>query len=206
MHPDAPRLFALDEALRAEADALLAASGFGAILTEAGYYAVGSYVMHTMTRRDLDFHCECEPDWRVYWEVATRLSETGWCARLSCIDVYREGWEEYGYYLGVRAADPACPERGRLGDPTTWNLDLWTARPEEFSLRPQREAWSAALTDEARSYILAIKEAVRDGLAVHPPYRKSVFSIHIYEAVLERGIRTLDEFRAWWEATYAPAA
>jgi hypothetical protein len=42
MHPEATRLFALDEALRAEADRMLADSGIGAILADAGYVAVGS--------------------------------------------------------------------------------------------------------------------------------------------------------------------
>ena len=40
MHPDSQRLFALDEALRAEADRMLAQSGIGPILRESGYKAV----------------------------------------------------------------------------------------------------------------------------------------------------------------------
>jgi hypothetical protein len=63
MHPDASRLFAGEASLRAEADAMLAASGIGAILAGAGYTAVGSYAMRTMTRRDLDFERAEEPDW-----------------------------------------------------------------------------------------------------------------------------------------------
>lgn len=179
---------------------MLSASGFRAILDDAGYYPLGSYAMRTMTWRDLDFHCEREPDWKAYWEVATRFSDTGWCVRLQCVDVYREAWMDYGYYLGIRAVDPARREKAPPGDPAVWKLDLWTARPDELTAGPQREAWMSALTDEARSYVLAIKEAV----CTDPRYRKSLLSIHIYEAVLERGLRDLDDFRAWWEATYAP--
>ena len=52
------------------------------------------------------------------------------------------------------------------------------------------------LDDDARSYVLAIKEAV----CHDPAYRKTMLSVHIYEAVLKRGIRDVDAFRAWWEA------
>jgi len=40
MHSDAPRLFAAETSLRAEADAMLAASGIGVILADAGYVVV----------------------------------------------------------------------------------------------------------------------------------------------------------------------
>jgi len=196
MHPDAPRLFALDEALRSEADRVLAESGIGTIIAEAGYHPVGSYVMRTMTWRDLDFERAEEPDWRRHWQVGTRLAETGWCVRLQCVDVYREAWNDFGLYWGLRVADPARSKHAPPGDSAVWKLDLWTARPEEFApASPKREVWMRLLTDDARSYILAIKEAVcRD-----PEYRKTMLSVHIYEAVLERGIRDVEAFRAWWE-------
>lgn len=42
----------------------LAESGVGDVLNEAGYVPVGSYAMHTMTWRDLDFERPEEtPDW-----------------------------------------------------------------------------------------------------------------------------------------------
>jgi len=207
MHPDATRLFAQEEALHAEAEGMLAASGIGAILAEASYQAVGSYPMHTMTWRDLDFEREQDPDWRRHWEVGTRLAETGWCVRLQCIDVYREAWPEaqpdFGLYWGLRAADPIRTEPARPGDPTVWKLDVWTARAEEFApAARRREVWAAALSEEARSHVLAIKEAV----CVEPEYRKTLLSVHIYEAVLERGIRDLAEFRAWWQNGYGAGA
>jgi hypothetical protein len=83
-----------------------------------------------------------------------------------------------------------------------WKLDLWTARPEEFApALPKRETWASLMTEDARSHILAIKEAVCD----EPEYRKSLLSVHIYEAVLEHGIRELEEFRDWWKWKYAEA-
>ncbi|HUT74560.1 MAG TPA: hypothetical protein VM221_06975 [Armatimonadota bacterium] len=95
MHPDAPRLFALDGTLRAEADQMLAASGIGAILAECGYQPVGSYVMHTMTWRDLDFECpEDQPQPGVKWDLGTRLAATGWCLRLQFEDFYHQSMPE----------------------------------------------------------------------------------------------------------------
>ena len=199
IHPEAERLFARDVALRAEADEVLARSGIGAILSEARYQIVGSYVMKTMTWRDLDFERYEEPDWQRHWEVGTRLGATRWCVRLNCVDVYREDPNDFGLYWGVRAADPARKEKPPRGDPTVWKLDLWTARPEEFTAAPtKREAWAAAMTEEARSHILAIKQAVWQ----EPEYRHSLLSVHVYEAVLEEGVTGVEAFRKWWAGKY----
>jgi hypothetical protein len=193
------RLLGLDAALRAEADAMLAASGIGPVLAEAGYCAVGSYVMHTMAWRDLDFERYQEPDWEEHWEVATRLAHTGWCTRLQCVNVYREkAFVDYGFYLGLRVADPADPEPQPKDDPAVWKLDLWTARRHEYTLEP-RARWASLLTEEKRALILAIKEAV----CGRPEYRKTMLSVHIYEAVLDRGIETLDGFLQWWQTSHS---
>ena len=203
MHPEAARLFALDGALRAEADEVLGKSGIGGILAEGGYELVGSYVMRTMTWRDLDFERYEEPDWPRHWEVGTQLAETGWCARLLCIDVYREASPEaqpdFGLYWGIRVADPHRTQPAPPGDPTVWKLDVWTARPEEFLGRDERAAWASAMTEEARSHILAIKEAV----CKEPEYRHSMLSVHVYEAVLEQGVRGVEAFRDWWREHYS---
>ena len=53
-----------------------------------------------------------------------------------------------------------------------------------------------SLTEEARVHILAIKEAVC-GL---PEYRRELLSVHIYEAVLDRGVRGIEQFKDWWRA------
>jgi hypothetical protein len=192
MHPDAERLLGLDAALRAEADETLARSGIGTILEEAGYEAVGSYVMGTMTWRDLDFERYKEPDWKAHWEVGAGLAATGWPWRQVCTDHYRHPWRpEKGLYWGLRVAPPGGGE--------TWKLDLWTARPEEFApAAPKRELWASLMTDENRSHILAIKEA----LCMAPEYRKSLLSVHVYEAVLEEGVKGVDGFREWWSAKH----
>lgn len=199
MTSEADRLFALDESLRAEAEAMLAASGMGAILRDAGYVPVGSQVMRTMAWRDLDFERYREPDWDDHWEVGTRLAKTGWCTRLQCTNMYREQvFKDFGLYWGLLVAPPDRTTAAPKGDPTVWKLDIWTARREEFTTGP-RERWQALMTEDSRATILAIKEAVCYG----PEYRRNMSSIHIYEAVLECGITSLEGFREWWETQKA---
>lgn len=94
-------------------------------------------------------------------------------------------------YWGIWVTSPAGGE--------TWKIDLWTARPEEFEYgAPKRTLWEKTLTEDTRYHILMIKEAVCD----LPEYRQSLFSVHIYKAVLEHGVRSLDEFRDWWKNNY----
>jgi hypothetical protein len=199
MHPEAQRLFALDDALHAEADRVLAASGIGAIVAEYGYQPVGSYVMRTMTWRDLDFErIEDPPDWNRHWEVGTRLAKTGWCVRLQCVDNCRIADEElHGLWWGVRAVDPAWGSPIQPDHSGMWKFDIWALHPDARSVHnsQQRERWMRLLNEEARSHVLAIKEAVCHELE----YRRTMLSIHIYEAVLEHGIRDIDSFRRWWE-------
>jgi hypothetical protein len=184
------RLLALDEGRRAEADRMLADSGLGEIIRAAGFRAVGSYVMRTMTWRDLDFErVEDPPDWDRHWALGARLAGNAWVWRFSCIDAYRDprGLGEKGLYWGLRAASPA-------GGPI-WKLDLWSARSDEFERSSHRRAeWMRKLTQDARLRILAIKEAV----CASPEYRHDVLSVHIYEAVLEHGVCSIADFRDWW--------
>ena len=188
------RLTQLDCSLRREADEFLVGSGLDPIIAEAGFEPVGSYAMQTMTWRDLDFERMVDsPNWTDHWTLGQAIAGTGWVWRLSCVDAYRDQYNpgDFGYYWGIRASDPS-------GGPI-WKLDLWTARPQEFAPSLQRRAiWEALMTEESRLNILAIKEAV----CSHPEYRKSMLSVHIYQAVLERRIKGVDAFLDWWQSTY----
>jgi hypothetical protein len=187
------RLFLLDAKLRLEADRMLEKSGVGSIIRAEGFKPVGSYIMKTMTWRDLDFErTDDRPDWQQHWELGLKLAYTGWAWRLRCLDAYREpGGTDKGLYWGIWVNDPAG------GD--IWKIDLWTARPEEFErAAPRRPLWESKLNEDSRYCILAIKEAVCN----LPEYRQSLLSVHIYEAVLENDIRSIDEFWDWWKKNY----
>lgn len=202
MHSETERLFEVDKALRCEADQMLAESGIGEIIDDAGYTPVGSYAMHTMTWRDLDFErAEDVPDWEGHWEIGTRLAMTGWCLRLSCTNFQRY-WPSGGFqslYWGLLVADPTRLEPLEPGDKTIWKLDLHTMPPAKTKHNACRqERWISLMTEATRAAILAIKEAV----CHEPEYRDTMLSIHIYEAVLECGVRDINEFRGWWDARF----
>jgi hypothetical protein len=74
-----------------------------------------------------------------------------------------------------------------------WNLDLWFLREgtTQFDLEDLR-SMPPRLTPEARLAILRIKEA-RHGL------ERDRHSFRIYEAVLDHGVRTPDEFARYLE-------
>jgi len=188
------RLFALDKALREEADVMLKASGLGEIIKEEGLHPVGSYVMRTMTWRDLDFERSvASPTWDEHWELGVKLSKLGWVWSLHAVNEYEDPRHEkdYGYYWGLRAVRP--------GKKNFWKLDIWTARREEFeSGAPKRALWESRLNDNTRYEILVIKEAVCN----LPEYLDGHLSTRIYEAVLEHDIRGIGEFREWWQNRY----
>lgn len=189
---DRQRLFQLDEELHAEADRILAGSGLGEIIWDEGFEPQGSYVMRTMTWRDLDFERnQASPDWASHWVLGERLAATGWPWRASCINAYREpDTREHGLYWGLRVLDPSVG----AGAPV-WKIDLWTGRAEEFAAQcPHRHRWQAGMTDDDRYHILKIKEAV----CTLPEYRKTMLSVHVYEAVLDCGVRGVEEFMQWW--------
>jgi hypothetical protein len=121
------KLFELDKSLRDEADRVLTASGLGEIVRTEHFQPVGSYVMHTMTWRDLDFERgQAPPDCRRHWELGARLAELPLAWKLHCADAYRQPYTAIcGLYRGLRLSDPT-------GSPV-WKVDLWTARPEELA-------------------------------------------------------------------------
>jgi hypothetical protein len=94
------RLFALDAELREEADRMLGESGLGEIIQAEGFHPVGSYVMKTMTWRDLDFErCDDAPDWAQHWELGIKLAKLKWVWRLAAINAYHDPRNtDEGYY------------------------------------------------------------------------------------------------------------
>ncbi len=190
------RLFTLDGNLRKEGQDVLEQSGIGVIIYAAGFHPVGSFVMKTMTWRDLDFERYDEnPSWAWHWELGEKLAELDWIWSLHCNNSYRDPRTpgDYGYYWGLRVFDP-----NQAGS-EFWKIDLWTARKEEFEKSsPNRQLWNSLMTEEKRHVILAIKDSVW----THPQYRQTLLSVHIYEAVLENDITNTDDFWEWWNTKY----
>ncbi len=77
-------------------------------------------------------------------------------------------------------------------DGQLWKIDMWSLRHDHPGpvARDLVEPMRAALTDERRRVILEIKEQiVMRGLS-YP-------SIQVYRAVIDAGVRSIEEFEAW---------
>ena len=188
-------LFNQDFSLHIEADLMLKDTGLGKIIGEAGYKPVGSYVMNTMTWRDLDFErIDKAPEWQSHLEFGKKLMQLDWIWEFDTMNTYITNYFPdlpKGFYWGMRGEYPK-------GVPT-WKFDLWTARAEELECGiPRMPGWMKKLTKDKRFYILAIKDVLCNTLE----YRRTIKSVHIYEAVLEHDICALEDFREWWKAKF----
>lgn len=193
---------ALDEALRAEAERVLADSAIGDIVSEYGFAPVGSQLMRTMAWRDLDFERpESPPDWERHWEIGRRLAMTRWPVRMVCTDNHRAAFGIRSLFWGLRVADPGRPAPIDVYDASIWKIDLHSLPPEDVEANAQQtERWMSQMTEQDRASIIAIKDGLRQG----GEYHTTVTSIHVYQAVLEHGVTDAADFRKWWEGNVRP--
>jgi hypothetical protein len=179
-----------DAALRAEATELLDGRGLRPLLEEYGVvHVVGSHALHLMVWRDLDIYLAMPRiDGELFFELGNRIRTLLHPFKMFLSD-YRVGPSEFalhGLYWGIRLGDL------RQG---AWKIDLHaedSERCEEMVARCR--ALSSRLTPDYRARILEIKAAIWN----HTEYRKSVTSQNVYDAVLDRGVETPEEF---WKYT-----
>lgn len=187
------------ERLQADAERVLTELGLPEGLERAGRpVRVGSSVLGLMAWRDIDYNVLCDPlDGDRALEAIRPLASHPRVKKLRYSneigDLNATGLaQDEGLYWGVRY----LPSSG-----VEWKLDIWflpssTPRPEIELLR----TLPARLTAESRLAILRIKDVWRR----LPAYRGAVLSVDIYDAVLEHGVRTVDEFDAYLRARGKP--
>jgi len=184
---DTADLPARQDALQAEAAAVLDDLGLFAHLREAGEVVpIGSYALGLMVWRDIDLYVYCASLSADRAFAALRpLASHPRVVRLN-FDNWRgpNGKADFpdGYYWGVRYRAEAGRE---------WKLDLWFL-PDDL---PREEADIAALmhrqlTPETRLAILSLKEIWHR----LPSYGRGVSSVDVYDAVLQHGVRTRSAF------------
>jgi hypothetical protein len=187
----------VDENLRREADELLA-GGLQTLLARYGKVHVhGSYRLQLMTWRDLDIYLE-----------SPSISESQCfalggeiCRLLSPHKMFftdnRSGKDEshpQGMYWGIRLGDVQAGG---------WKIDLWLVKPETcLHLLAFADNVASRLTPTLRERILAIKLAV----CHHPEYRKGLTSSMIYQAVLDGGVITVEDFFKFFDGTQTKTA
>jgi hypothetical protein len=186
------------EELQVEAGAVGADLRLDEVLSAVGDpVRVGSAALGVMVRRDLDITVVCPAlGAATVGEVAQIGARLALHARVRQVQFRNDtgAWNiDPGYpdglYLGVRY-------RSARGE--DWNLDIWFVdQPERQPDLAHLKSLPARLTPEARTAILRIKHALAD---CQEPGR-SVPSYHVYKAVLDDGVRTLEQFTEWRRAT-----
>lgn len=187
---------AKDVALRAEADALLQQHGIIDVLKRYGTpHVSGSYELQLMTWRDLDLYL-CMPTVGVaaFLDLGAELGRALGPRKLSFTDHLNFPATEgvAGLYWGIRT-----DELARGG----WKIDLWGVAPAVYEERlAYCRSLATRINPNARRAILSIKTEV----CQLPAYRRSITSQHIYQAVLDDGVETVEEFWTWLTSGRAP--
>jgi hypothetical protein len=154
---------------------------------------IGSSSFGLMVKPDIDIGTLCPAlDAVAIWAALTPLTAIHLVKELHFFDergrFNATGQpEDEGVYCGVYYVD------GDGAEAPTWKIDLWffpedAPRPE-FPLRDRL----LAASDDERDAILLIKRACVDDGSYG---RGGVHGIDVYVAVLDHGVRTLDEWKA----------
>lgn len=165
------------EAILAELDLLNKWRRFGRPIL------VGALSFDLAVAADIDMEIYC-PELK----IADGFQVLGECALNPCVVSAQ-------FLNGLNTPDKALywQLKYRDGEGEEWKVDMWSA-PQDYDL-PRGEHFvqpmRAALTPETRAAILTLKEARAAG-------ELPVFlSIDAYRAVIEGGVRTVDEWRDW---------
>ena len=181
-------LFQTDIILRAEARDLLDNRGLRKLIEEyASLHIMGSYTLELMVWRDLDLAMDA-PSITIseFFELGNRIALllNPWKMFFTDNRTHDGGRYPKGLYWGIRLGDI---ERG------AWKIDLWAFNSQDCAAKVQeRDALKSRLTEQNRVPILEIKSKIWND----PRYRDTVTSQDVYDAVLDYGIQTVDEF---WE-------
>ena len=175
-------LITQQQALHDEADIVLKDSGLIQVLSPYGTVDVsGSYKTELMVWRDIDIGVTPKLSKDDLWKVAQKILGLESINQITIQDNAKKENPNApdGYYLGVKY---------RHGG-NVWKIDIWFA-----DSLPQTEYDNSVknrLDEEKRGRILEIKNQVFE----NPKYRKTFFSVDIYNAVLDAGITNLEEFK-----------
>ena len=152
--------------------------GIGAKVNPVGSLAMGLMMKH----RDIDLHIYSDP-----FNIQDSFKAAGCLAQVT-------GVRNMTYINGLEQEDRCLEWHAQYfaADGEEWKMDMIHIRNDSAYMgyfEKVAEKVKAALTDETRHAILAIKQALPDG--------GNVMGIRIYRAVLQGGVRDIDAFHQW---------
>ncbi|MDQ4043848.1 MAG: hypothetical protein M3173_00150 [Chloroflexota bacterium] len=193
----AARLLENQNRLQQEADSVLADLDLLPLLETIGQtQLVGSAVTGLMAWRDIDVSVICDPlDPQRIWSALRPLAAHPGVKKLRWSnesDRFNPTGlpQDEGFYLGIHY------RRDGTNTGPLWKLDCWFLTPAAPRLDLALiDRLASSLDEETRLAVLWIKSS----WAVRPEYRNGVYSVDIYEAVLDHGVRSPGAFAAWLE-------
>lgn len=151
---------------------------------------VGSFTLGLMTWQDIDIELVKPINEEEYWQTVHYIFRQSNLKGTFIMD-YRKSVNPNtpkGLYICVQYY-------GKQKDP--WKIDIWFIPPREPNQENLNEWIKNNLKGEHRIPILEIKNAISS----NPKYRKQIFSVDIYKAVIEKNIRDLEGFKNYLKET-----
>jgi hypothetical protein len=185
--------------LRTEAGQILDGAGLLALAQQVGPAAViGSVALDLMARPDIDLEIQLAHGVPDGADVG-RFFDFGRAVatRFSGLVLHFQN-----RFLWSKEEVPASPGPAlywsmRLPHASrTWKLDVFGLGPTIFREEQERfDALRRRLAGVDRLAVLRVKHAV----CRRPEYGRQIRSVDLYDAVTLGGVRTVDEFDAWWQ-------
>src|SRR4051794_9635698 len=184
-------LFHRQDELQKEAYGILKDGELMSLLSEFGNpRIVGSLASGLMTWRDIDIEIENQIEERDYWQAIRKVFKNSRVGMLTIAD-HRNLTNiitPNGLYIGVKYS---------MKQSEVWKIDIWFVPPRQPGAENFNEWLLANLQEQHRLPILLIKHQI----ASHPRYRKEIFSVDIYRAVIEHGVTDIPGFEAYLRET-----
>jgi hypothetical protein len=148
----------------------------------------GSVVTGLMTWRDIDVGVlvNALPDRDTLVEVAKHILTFSEIVGVNITDNTKKKNPNHpsGLYIGLTYLFEA---------ENKWKIDLWFITPEAYPDTSYTAWLKDSLTPESTQVILEIKNDIH----ANPKYKKTIFSIDVYEAVIKHGVTDLAGFKAY---------
>jgi hypothetical protein len=198
--PQQSRLLIEQSKLQSEAQEVIKKLKLTELLSTYGApVMVGSASLGLMTWKDIDFSVLGAFDETKYLAIVKTLFLERGLIDLTLEDTRKNKDPQLtsGMYIGMKYTleDSKDPWEKIRNSSKGWKIDMWfvnKSMDEDLAIKKTDEIRSL-LNEPQRATILEIKQSV----ASNPLYRKRVFAVDIYNAVLKAGVTNLNQFQSY---------